>query len=84
MLGSTDKNSAAHASIPQRDAYQVPEVAVLLGGVGERYVWKLIGTGELASFKTGRLRMVARKDLDAFIDKLREDELQAREAAAAS
>lgn len=84
MLGSTDKNSGTLGSIPNRDAYPVPEVAVLLGGVGERFVWKLIATGELRSFKSGRLRLVARRDLDAFIDRLREDELQARAAAAAN
>lgn len=84
MLGSADKNSDTLGSIPQRDAYPVPEVAVLLGGVGERYVWKLIGTGELRSFKSGRLRLVARADLMAYIDELRQDELRAREAAVAS
>jgi len=82
MLGSADKNSDELGSVPQRDAYQPPEVAALLGGVGERFIWKLIGTGELPSFKLGRLRMVARADLDAFIAKLREDEQKARAHAA--
>lgn len=82
MLGSTDKNSGEDGSgIPDRAAYPVPEVAVLLGGVGVRYVWSLIATGELRSFKSGRLRMVARKDLDDYIDQLREEELRARAAA---
>jgi excisionase family DNA binding protein len=71
--------------VPRRDAYQPAEVAELLGGVSERYVWKLISTGELRSFKSGaRIRLVAKEDLKAYIDALREDELKAREAAAAS
>ena len=84
MLGSADNNSGERGIIPHRDAYPVPEVAVLLGNVSERYVWQLIGTGALMSFKSGRLRLVARKDLDAYIDALREDELRARAAAVAS
>lgn len=55
---------------------------MLLGGVGERYVWSLIATGELESFKSGRLRLVARKDLDSYIDKLRDEARRVREAVA--
>lgn len=69
-------------SIPERVAYEVPEVARLLGGVTVRYVWTLISTGELQSFKLGRRRMVAKTDIDAFIAKLREDDQRARAAAA--
>lgn len=70
-------------SIPQRDAYPVPEVAELLGGVSPRYVWTLIDTGELPSFKTGGRRLVAREDLDAYIARLRKDDQTARAAATA-
>ena len=84
MLGSADKNSGTLGSVPERAAHPVPEVAELLGGVGERYVWKLIASGELTSFKSGRLRMVARKDIEAYIDRLREDELKLRAAVAAN
>ena len=83
------RESAVNASpmdgsgIPRREAYEVPEVAVLLG-VSERYVWTLVSIGDLRSFKTGRLRKIASKDLDAFIDRLREDEQQVRRATAAS
>ncbi|MET9303228.1 hypothetical protein ABZX66_28295 [Micromonospora aurantiaca] len=59
-------------------------MAVLLGGVTERYVWKLIdnGNGPLRSFVLGKRRVVYYEDLDAFIRQLRDDELRAREAAA--
>ncbi|MBM7083632.1 DNA-binding protein [Micromonospora humidisoli] len=70
--------------IPGRLAYSVPEVAVLLGGVTERYVWKLIdgGTGPLRSFLLGKRRVVYYEDLDTFVRELREDEQRARSAAA--
>lgn len=84
MLGSADKNSSELGSIPQRDAYQPPEIAILLGGVSVRFVWKLIGTGELPSFKLGRIRLVARRDLEAFIESLRADEQRARDTAASA
>lgn len=83
MLGSGDKNSATLGSTNERDAYDVPEVAQRLG-VGENYVWVLIRNGALESFKLGRLRKVAAEDLRAFIDRLREEERQARAQAAAS
>lgn len=82
MHGSAENISAAPGSTPQeRDAYQPAEVAQRLGGISVRWVWTLMGTGELPSFKLGRYRMVAAADLAAFIDKLREEERQAREAA---
>lgn len=70
--------------IPGRLAYSVPEVAVLLGGVTERYIWKLIdnGRGPLLSFLLGKRRVVYHEDLDAFIRQLRDDELRARAAVA--
>jgi excisionase family DNA binding protein len=81
------RSSTPHAptgeSVPDRAAYEVPEVAVLLGGVTTRYVWTLISTGELPSLKLGRRRMVAREDIDQFIRKLREDDQRARAAATA-
>lgn len=69
------------SEIPTRLVYTVPEVAVLLGGVTERYVWKLISAGELNALKIGKRRVVERQALDTFIAKLREDELLARAAA---
>lgn len=84
MHESAPNNTPTRESVvPRRDAYQPAEVAKLLGNVSERYVWKLISTGELRSFKSGvRIRLVAHEDLMAYIDALREDELKAREAAA--
>ncbi len=83
MQRSEGATAPINGSVTQRAAYQVPEVAVLLGGVTERYVWRLISTGELKSFKVGRLRMVSREQIDQFIAGLEEDERKARAAAVA-
>lgn len=68
--------------VPGRLAYTVPEVAVLLGGVTERFVWKLLASGELPGFMLGGRRVVFHEDLDAMLRKLRDDELKARAMAA--
>jgi len=69
------------SAVPTRLVHPVPEIARLLGGVTERYVWKLLASGELPSFLLGKRRVVAREDIDAYIARLREDELKARAAA---
>ena len=84
MHGTEHSDSAADGGIPRRAAYPVPEVAVLLGGVTERYVWTLLSRNELTSVKVGGRRLVPASDLDAFIEKRREDERQARAAAGAA
>jgi excisionase family DNA binding protein len=84
MHGTEHSDSAADGTIPRRAAYPVPEVAVLLGGVTERYVWTLLSRNELTSVKVGGRRLVPADDLDAFIEKLREQERQARAAASAA
>lgn len=68
--------------IPGRLAYTVPEVAVLLGGVSERFVWKLLASGQLVGFDLGRRKVIYHEDLDAMLRKLRDDELKARAMAA--
>jgi hypothetical protein len=82
MHQSAGSTTQAEQSIPYREAYTVPEIAVLLGGASERWVWTQVDTGELPSFKASGRRLVARADLLAYIDGLRADELKAREAAA--
>lgn len=82
MHGSTDKESAAHGSAWERDAYDVPDVAFKIG-VDESYVWKLVASGELPSFKLGRLRKIAKQDLADFIDRLRDEERKLRAGVSA-
>jgi uncharacterized membrane protein YgcG len=81
-MSSVGNAHADVSEIPNRLVHPVPEVAVLLGGVTERYVWTLISTGALQSMTLGRRRVVAREDIDAFLLHLREQEQVARAAAA--
>lgn len=83
MHGTERLSSPATGGVPQRRAYTVPEVAELLAGVSERYVWDLIARNELGSIKIGARRVVPAEELEAFVDKLRADERRLRDAAAA-
>jgi excisionase family DNA binding protein len=81
MHRSEINTAPARESIPAREAYPVPEVAVLMGGVTPRFVWTLISTGELPSIKIGNRRLVAHDDIKAYIRALREDGMRARTEA---
>jgi excisionase family DNA binding protein len=61
-------------------AYDLDAVAHQLGGVTRRYVETLVETGELASFKLGRRRLVDARDLRGFVDALRAEGQRARDA----
>ena len=67
VSAGTDTND--HGSVPRRAAYRVEEVASLLGDLHVRHVWRLIQTGDLASFKVGRRRMVSAGAIDDYIAK---------------
>ncbi len=54
-----------------RLTYTVPEAAALLG-IGTTLAKELIRTGELRSIKIGRRRLVARADLEIFVETRRE------------
>lgn len=82
MHGTERSDGAADGGIPRRVAYSVPEVAELLGGVTERYVWTLLSRNELTSVKIGGRRLVPADDLTAFVEKLKEQERLARLAVA--
>ncbi len=53
--------------------YSVNEAAEQLG-VGRTMVYELIGEGRLPSMKLGQRRLVAKADLEAFVDALRRGE----------
>lgn len=57
-------------NVPRREAYSVDEVAFLLGGVTPRFVWTLVDTGDIPSFKLGSRRLVRHDALHAYIDGL--------------
>lgn len=84
MQRSAELTAPIGESVPHREAYPIPEVAVLLGGASERWVWALVERGELPSFKAGGRRLVRRADLLAYIDRLSADEQRARAAVTSS
>jgi excisionase family DNA binding protein len=84
MSGNAFMNFPNSGTIPDRLLYKVPEVAHLLGGVTERYVWTLLERGDLRSVKIGRLRLVKREDLQSFIAGLAADHDKTQDPAAAA
>ena len=56
---------------PERLTFTVPEAAALLG-IGTTLTKELIRTGELASLKIGSRRLIARADLEAFVERRRQ------------
>jgi excisionase family DNA binding protein len=61
-----------------RLAYSVEEAADLLG-IGRTFMFHLVATGEIDSFKIGNRRKIHRDALDGYIERLRSE--QARAAA---
>lgn len=62
--------------------HTVPEAAELLN-VSVRYTWYLVARNELASFKRHGRRLIADADLQAYVERLHQAELQERSAATA-
>jgi excisionase family DNA binding protein len=57
--------------VVERVTFGVDEAAEMLG-IGTTLAKELIRTGELRSIKIGRRRMIARADLDEFVERCRE------------
>jgi excisionase family DNA binding protein len=55
---------------PDRLAYSVEEAADLLG-IGRTYMFRLVSSGQIESFKIGRRRKVSLDALNAFLAGLR-------------
>jgi excisionase family DNA binding protein len=62
--------------IPSRLAYSVEEATVLLG-IGRTFMFQLIATGEIESFKIGNLRKISHEALTGYIDRLRSEQAAA-------
>ena len=56
--------------MPQRVLVDVNEACGLLG-VRRTFLFGLLARGEIRSVKVGRLRKIARADLDAYVERLR-------------
>jgi excisionase family DNA binding protein len=63
---------ADKVSAPRRLLYSVEEAADLLG-IGRTFMFHLLATGEIDSFKIGKRRKVPRDALDGYIERLRSE-----------
>ena len=61
-------------SAPGRLLYSVDEAAELLG-IGRTFMFHLVATGEIDSFKIGKRRKIPRDALDSYIQRLRSEQL---------
>ena len=52
-----------------KPAYEIPEVRSALGNISHQKAYDLLNSGELASFKIGRRRLVSHDSLMSFIRK---------------
>lgn len=59
---------------PPRLLFSVEEAGVILG-LGRTKVFELVGSGALGSVRVGRRRLVSLKELEAFIERLRRDDV---------
>jgi excisionase family DNA binding protein len=53
--------------------YSIDEAADLLG-IGRTFMFQLVASGEIASFKIGKRRKIAREEIDAYLDRLRREQ----------
>lgn len=58
-----------HSFEHQKVAYRVKEVAELTN-LGRTTLYKLMDSGELGSFKVGKIRLISARALDEFYEKL--------------
>ena len=74
-----DNRADGHAIKPQpvrRLLYSVEEAANLLG-IGRTFMFQLVATGEIDSFKVGKHRKIPNGALDAYIERLRQEQATA-------
>jgi excisionase family DNA binding protein len=64
------------ASASRRLVYSVDEAADLLG-IGRTFMFHLVATGEIDSFKIGKRRKIPRDALDRYIERLRQEQAAA-------
>jgi excisionase family DNA binding protein len=62
--------------VPDRLLYSIEEAAELLG-IGRTFMFHLVASGEVDSFKIGKRRKIHRDALDSYIARLRSEEAEA-------
>jgi hypothetical protein len=84
MRDSASIGSGMDTSGPEWLAKPVKEVAAMFG-VSERHLWGFVMSGEIESFKIGRVRLIPRSGAIAFRDRLvREAKAELERVAALS
>lgn len=69
-MDSTD--GGAEARTGERLLYTIDGARELLGGLARSYLYELLTKGMIRSVKVGRRRMIARRDLEEYVERLRE------------
>jgi excisionase family DNA binding protein len=65
-------DGGAEPRVGERLLYTIGDVSQLLGGIARSYVYELLARGALSSIKLGRRRLIARQDLEEYVERLRE------------
>jgi excisionase family DNA binding protein len=73
LARSVVTGNAAQAASPEPLVYSVEQAADLLG-VGRTFMFHLLATGEIESFKIGKRRKIARDALHSYINRLRQEQ----------
>jgi excisionase family DNA binding protein len=60
-------SNPAHIPLNEREALSIVEAASICG-LGRSTVYKLIGSGQLQSFRIGGRRLIRRADLMSFLE----------------
>ena len=75
------EHAARPLGAPGQLLYSVEEAADLLG-IGRTFMFHLLATGEIDSFKIGRRRKIPRDALDGYIERLRSEQAATADAPA--
>jgi excisionase family DNA binding protein len=69
---ATKIDGGAESRMSGRLLYTIDSARELLGGLARSYLYELLAQGVIRSVKVGRRRLIARQDLEEFVERLRE------------
>jgi excisionase family DNA binding protein len=69
---ATKIDGGAEPRMSGRLLYTIDSARELLGGLARSYLYELLAQGVIRSVKVGRRRLIARQDLEEFVERLRE------------
>ena len=69
---ATKMDGGAEPRMSERLLYTIDSARELLGGLARSYLYELLARGVIRSVKVGRRRLIARQDLEEFVERLRE------------